>query len=166
MVLRIAACALALVALSACYGSGSSDLSREGHGRPRLSIEFPSSTTAGATEELVVHVSNPGPGAMDSIFLAFTNVGVPGSGIGTALVPFGRRGENPAIASVSPEPDAVSDDGVVYRFPGLEVGASATITFSVVVPSTPGPAANSLQVYDGSEPDRAAGIRVGTTVRG
>jgi hypothetical protein len=149
----------------ACYGSGS-NLTESGKGKPTLVVEFPETVSAGATEDLVLEVSNPGPGAMDSLFVAFTHVGVPGSGLGNALIPFSSGGENPAIADITPEPDSVSEDGSVYRFPRLAEGSSTRITFSVIVPRTRGPAANSVQVYDGSELERGTGKRVATTVRG
>ena len=163
--LRLLVVSLLLCAGAACYGSGS-NLSESGKGIPTLTVEFPETVTAGATEDLVLVVTNPGPGDMDSVFIAFTHVGVPGSGLGNALVPFGADGENPAIADISPEPDSVSQDGSVYRFPRLAEGDSTTITFSVIVPVVRGAAANSVQVYDGSELDRGIGKRVATTVQG
>lgn len=162
---RVALGVVACAALAACYTTNS-NLSSEGHGIPQLKVEFPQSVPAGSTEELRLTVTNPGPGDMDSVFVAFTAVGVPGSGIGTSLVETGRNGRNPAIVGVEPDADDVSDDGVVYRFPGLKVGRSTTIVFELVIPKVSGPAANSVQVYDGSEPDRAIGMRVATTVQG
>lgn len=158
--------ASSLCAFVSCYGPGSSNLSREGHGRPQLTIDFPSTAPAGSTQDLDLRISNPGPGAMDSVFVAFTNVGVPGTGLGNAIVPFTHGSKNPAVAGVDPKPEAISNDGVVYRFGPLEEGAGELITFSLVMPDTPGPAANSVQVYDGSEPDRAVGMRLSTTVEG
>jgi hypothetical protein len=155
-----------LAGLTSCYGASNSELTQEGHGRPRITLEFPGVVQAGSMQELRIEVTNPGPGDMDSVFVAFTNVGVPGSGIGVPIVSTGRNGKNPAIVSIAPDADDVSDDGVVYRFPGLRVGESSTISFTLVMPETLGPAANSVQVYDGSEPDRAVGMRLATTVRG
>ena len=155
---------LALAAAS-CYGSDS-NLSESGKGKPTLTIEFPASVKPGATEDLVLEISNPGPGGIPSLFVAFANVGVPGSGLGNELVPFSTSEENPAVADVSPEPESVSQDGVVYRFGELEAGAATRITFSIVVPRVRGPAASSVQVYDGNELDRATGKRVATTVEG
>jgi hypothetical protein len=163
--LRVVVASFLLCAGVACYGSGS-NLSESGKGIPTLTVDFPETVNAGATEDLVLEVSNPGPGDMPSVFVAFTHVGVPGSGLGNALVPFGSDGENPAIADVSPEPDSVSEDGSVYRFPHLAEGDTTTITFSVIVPRIRGAAANSVQVYDGSELDRGTGKRVATTVQG
>ena len=162
---RVSFVALLLCAGSACYASDS-NLSESGKGKPTLTVEFPSTVSPASTHDLVLEVSNPGPGAMDSVFVAFTNVAIPGTGLGSALVPFSSGGENPAVAGIDPEPESVSDDGAVYRFPGLSAGTSTTITFSLVVPQERGPAASSVQVYDGSELDRAAGERVATTVQG
>lgn len=156
---------LALAAGGACFASGG-DLTASGKGKPQLVVEFPATVAPASTEDLVLDVSNPGPGDMDSVLVAFTHVGVPGSGLGEALVPFASGGENPAVQSVDPEPESVSEDGVVYRFAGLAAGESTTITFSLVMPSVRGPASNSVQVYDGSEVDRAVGERVSTTVQG
>jgi hypothetical protein len=155
---------LLLCAGVACYGA--SNVTESGKGKPTLAVDFPANVSAGATEDLVLDISNPGPGDMDSVFVAFTYVGVQGSGLGNPLIPFGTGGENPAFASISPEPDSVSEDGSVYRFPGLAEGSSTTITFSVVVPRTRGSASNSVQVYDGSDLERGAGKAVTTTVEG
>jgi hypothetical protein len=155
-----------LCALVSCYGRGSSDLSAEGHGRPRLTLQFPPEVPPGSIEELRLEVTNPGPGDMDSVFVAFTAVGVPGSGVGVPIVEPSRTSKNPVVVGIEPDADDVSDDGVVYRFPGLPAGDSTTISFELVMPESPGPASNSVQVYDGSEPDRAVGMRLATTVRG
>ena len=163
---RIAVASLLLLCSGVACRAGDSNLSASGKGKPTLVVEFPATLGAGATGDLVLEISNPGPGAMDSVFVAFTNVGVPGSGLGTALVPPGAGGENAAVADVDPEPESVSDDGIVYRFPGLSVGAATTITFSIVAPEERGQAASSVQVYDGKELDRATGERVSTTVQG
>lgn len=158
--------ALVLIALvPACYASRG-NLTESGKGKPTLSVTFPAKVNPGATEDLVLEVSNPGPGDMETVVVAFTNVGIPGSGLGNPLIPFSTGGENPAIESIEPEPDSVYEDGSVYSFGGLAAGSATTITFSVNVPTTRGPAANSVQVYDGSEPERGTGERVSTTVEG
>lgn len=162
---RLHVACLLLCAALACYG-GDSNLTESGKGKPTLTVEFPERVNAGATADLVLEISNPGPGAMDSVFVAFTHVGVPGSGLGNALIPFATGGENPAIESIDPEPQSVSEDGSVYRFSGLPAGSSTTITFAVVAPTQRGPAANSVQIYDGSELERGTGKRVSTTVQG
>lgn len=163
--LRVVLIGLLLCAGTACYASDS-DLSASGKGKPTFVVDFPATASPGATEDLVLDISNPGPGDMTSLFVAFANVGAQGSGLGNRLVPFSTGGENPAVATVDPEPDSVSEDGVVYRFSGLAAGASTTITFSLVLPRTRGVASSSVQVYDGSELDRAAGKRVAVTVQG
>jgi hypothetical protein len=156
--------AVLLCALTSCYGTGNSNVTAEGSGKPQMTIEFPAEAPAGTTQDLRIEVTNPGPGAMDSVFVAFTAVGVPGSGVGLPIVSPVRGSKNPAVAGIEPDALGISSDGVVYRFPGLGVGESTTITFFLVVPETPGPAANSVQVYDGSETDRAVGMRLATTV--
>jgi hypothetical protein len=156
---------LLLCAGAACYRDNS-NLTESGKGKPTLVVEFPATVSPGESEDLVLEISNPGPGDMESVFVAFTHVGVPGSGLGNALIPFGADGENPAIESIEPEPESVSDDGSVYAFAGLAAGSSTTITFTVVAPRARGPAANSVQVYDGSELERGTGKRVATSVQG
>ena len=150
---------------TACYGP-SSNLTDSGKGKPTLVAEFPPTVSPGAREDLVLEIANPGPGDMGSVVVAFTQVGVPGSGLGAPLIPYGTGGENPAIEKVEPEPESVYEDGSVYTFAGLEEGSSTTITFTVVVPRVRGPASNSVQVYDGTELDRGAGQRVSTTIQG
>lgn len=150
---------------SACYTSRG-NLTESGKGKPTLTVTFPAKASPGAVEELVLEVSNPGPGDMDSVVVAFTQVGIPGSGVGNALIPFSTGGENPAVERIEPSPDSVYEDGSVFSFGGLAEGSTTTITFSVKVPTTRGPAANSVQVYDGSEPERGTGERVSTTVEG
>jgi hypothetical protein len=162
---RLYLACLFVCAAVACYGNDS-NLTGSGKGRPTLTVRFPATVAAGATEDLVLEISNPGPGAMVSVFVAFTHVGVPGSGLGNPLIPFGTGGHNPAIESIDPEPESISEDGSVYRFRGLDAGSSTTITFEVTAPTERGPAANSVQVYDGSELDRGTGKRVSTTVAG
>jgi hypothetical protein len=61
-------------------------------------------------------------------------------------------------------PAGISQDGVLYTFEGLDEGESGTFIFDVKVPEQPGTAANSVQVYDGQELERASGVRVETTV--
>ena len=157
---------LGLSALTACYGTGNSNLTQAGNGKPQMSLEFPAEVPPGTTQDLRIEVTNPGPGAMDSVFVAFTAVGVPGSGVGVPIVSPVRGHMNPAVDGIEPDAAGISDDGVVYRFQGLAEGESTTITFFLVMPDTPGPASNSVQVYDGSEPDRAVGMRLATTVQG
>jgi hypothetical protein len=73
-------------------------------------------------------------------------------------------GESPSVVTVEPSPNGISDDAVVYTFDGIAEGEDAAYTFEVRAPDEPGVAANSVQVYDGQEVDRASGVRVETTV--
>jgi hypothetical protein len=73
---------------------------------------------------------------------------------------------NPAIVSISPEPEASSIEAVVFRFGGLGVGESMTMRFELKVPEELGPAANSVTAYPGESPELAKGVRLGTEVTG
>lgn len=149
-----------------CFQGGDEDLTSEGKGKPTVTIDFPSSVEPGSTQTASLEVTNPGPGDMPSVVVAFAFVGpVATEGeLPPAIVTVGTKGENPSIKGVDPPPGGVSPDGVVYVFEGLEAGAAMRITFEIVVPEEPGSAANSVTVYDGADPSRAAGARLQTTV--
>jgi hypothetical protein len=68
--------------------------------------------------------------------------------------------------SVDPEPNAVGENGVIYTFDGLAEGETVTITFEVRAPTQEGPVGNAVQVYEGSDPNRARGVRLEAEVRG
>ena len=137
-------------------------------GRPEISVEFPATSEAGSTQTAVFTITNPGPAPMESVFLAFARVGpaAGGGAIPFPIVDAGARHENPAIEAIDPEPDAISIEGVVFRFGGLEAGESMTVSFNLVVPDDPGPAANSVTAYPGEDPERARGVRLETEVGG
>jgi hypothetical protein len=59
---------------------------------------------------------------------------------------------------------AFSEDGVLFRFPGLAEGDSTTIEMDLKIPDVTGPVANAVVAYDGNEPDRAKGVRLETQV--
>jgi hypothetical protein len=162
---RVLAAALAALALSACFGSGSGQ-SESGLGLPQVSVDFPASSHAGSHAVAKLHVANPGPGRMSSVVVAFSRTG-PSPGA-TALPPpivdVGFAQSNAAITGIHPHPAAVSPDGVVYRFGPLPVGKSITISFTLKVPKTTGQVANAMVVYDGQHPDRARGVRLQTVV--
>jgi hypothetical protein len=61
---------------------------------------------------------------------------------------------------VTPQPVAISEDAVIYRFGGLTEGASMEITFELVMPPVTGDVGNAVTVYDGAEPERARGARL------
>jgi hypothetical protein len=164
---RLLAGALALALLPACFGPDP-NLTESGKGKPLVTVEFPASASAGSVQTATLTVENPGPGDMGSVVVAFASVGVPAASgpLPGELVPVTTTAENPAITAVTPEPDNVSDDGVVYVFGGLEEGARMEISFSIRVPAERGPAANSVSVYAGEEADRIRGVRLETVVTG
>ncbi|MGH2754164.1 MAG: hypothetical protein ACRDLB_06985 [Actinomycetota bacterium] len=150
---------------SACYGDDS-NLTESGKGKPVVSATFPATAASGSVQELRVEVENPGPGEIDVLAIAFVLIGPrPGqSDFPAPLVMVGTDRSTPSIVSVEPSPNGISEDAAVYTFDGLAEGATSSFLFEVKVPDEPGPAANSVQVYDGREIDRAAGVRVETTV--
>ncbi len=157
------------IVTSSCAGSGT-ELSESGNGLPRVAVEFPASAEAGSVQPAVFEVTNPGPGDIGTLIVAFTRAGDPD--LPTPIVDVAGGSAPGAVRSVDPDPTGVSD-GVVYRFsraspqePFLADGDSVTLTFDLVVPHRPGAAANAVQVYDGSEIDRAAGVRLETEVEG
>jgi hypothetical protein len=159
------AVALLLLLSAGCFG-GDANVTETGMGLPVVSAEFPDPVEAGSTHNLEVSVENPGPGDMETVAVAFALIGPKAgdAGFPAPLIGLGVDGESPSIVEVQPSPNGVSADAVVYTFEGIAEGESATYTFRVTVPNEPGIAANSVQVYDGQEIDRAAGIRVETTV--
>jgi hypothetical protein len=164
---RLAAALVVLLGLGACFGPDA-NLTKGGKGKPVLSIDFPDTVPAGAPATATLTVENPGPGDMGSIVVAFATVGVAAaSGPPPAeLVPVSTSPDNPSVASVTPEPQSVSRDGVVYVFGGVAEGATTEIRFEIVAPEETGRAANSVSVYDGAEPDRISGVRIETLVTG
>ena len=153
-----------------CAGSGA-ELSGSGNGLPEVAVDFPPSAEPGSLQKARLEVVNPGPGNIGTLIVAFTRAGDPD--LPTPIVDATGRRRSSAVRSVDPEPAGISTDGVVYRFSGssagepfLPEGESAGITFGLIVPEEPGPAANAVQVYDGNEIDRAAGVRLETDVEG
>ena len=156
---RVALACVVALALGACYGPDP-DLTESGKGLPELSVEFPARSEAAATETAILRVTNPGPGAMSSAVVAFARVGDPS--LPAPIVEAGRRRRARGIAAVRPRPEAVSPNGVVYRFAALAAGESLSITFRLRMPRESGAVGNAVQVYDGAEPQRARGIRLTT----
>lgn len=162
----LAALVVVALALPACFGGGPS-LTASGAGKPEIVVDFPRLVPAGSTHSARVEVTNPGPGDMDSLFIAFSLVGVGGSAEPPQeLVRVGSDGKSPSLVSIRPRPVATAPDGVVLRFRGLKVGEVTTVRFDIRVPAGPGIAANSLTAYAGEEPSRAAGVRLETRVQG
>jgi hypothetical protein len=160
----VAAAALALA--PSCYG-GSAQLSESGRGLPEVTVEFPASAAPGSTHVSFVRVTNPGPGDLSRVAVAFARVGAPAAeGLPNPIVDPGGGPDSGEVVGVAPEPSSVSDDGVVFRFGPLPEGESMTLEFRLRVPLRAGAAANSVTVYDDAEPGRAGGARLETTVEG
>jgi hypothetical protein len=154
--------ALALVALSmgACFGPDP-NVTGEGKARPEVEVSAPAEASSGDVVDVRLAIANPGPGAFDSIVVAFSRLG--DADLPPPLVDVApRRGPKP-VASVDPKPNAVGQNGVVYTFDGLDEGDSMTITFEVTVPPVTeigSSVGNAVVVYDGAEPNRARGVRL------
>jgi hypothetical protein len=148
-----------------CYGPDP-DTSAAGRGLPELAVEFPDSSDAGSTQTAVLTITNPGPEDMSQIVVAFLRVGPGGDSpeLPTPIVDGAARHKNPAVVSIDPEPNAVSLPAVEFTFDGLPAGESRDISFRLKIPELTGPAANSVTVYEGTDPQRAGGIRLETTV--
>ena len=156
--------AIVLISTSGCYWGPDPNLTKTGKGKPTITVEFPATLEAGATETATFVVTNPGPGDMQSVLLAFSRVGDPS--LPEPIIEAGSGGQTEAVTSVSPEPVAVHPDGVTYRFGALPEGESMTIRFELLLPNETGEVGNAVQVYDGHEPARAGGVRLATTLRG
>jgi hypothetical protein len=164
---------LSFLLLGAVCAGPDSNLTDSGQGKPTVAVSFPRHTARAEVAPAVVQVRNPGPGDIHSLVVAFSLVGVGGpAGVADPLVEIGARGRSPSIVDVRPRPDAISSDGVIYRFssssggttPVLAEGRSLELTFRLRVPDRPGPAASSVQVYAGEEPDRSEGALLETEV--
>lgn len=157
---------LAAFALSGCFGS-SPEVTSSGRGLPEVTVSFPESVAGGTTETASLQVSNPGPGDIEAMIVAFTLVGAAGGHrLPAPLVPATfDRGER-AITLVVPEPEAISRDGSTYRFGPLPVGDTITIEFHIRVSTSPGVAANSVTVSDVQDAERARGVLLQTTIEG
>lgn len=162
---RLCAAVCALLVSGACFG-GQANVTEDGKGRPVVAVDFVAEAAAGSVRTATVRVDNPGPADMASIVVSFAFVG-PGSGqseLPTPIVaPAVRRGLS-AVVGVTPRPRATSRDRVVYVFDGLAEGETTELRFDLRLPETTGIAANSITVYDGEDPNRAAGARLETRV--
>lgn len=157
----------ALVALvgSACFGPDP-NLTPSGAGLPELEVDFPARSPAGSTQTARFTITNPGPEAIASIVVAFARVG-PAQGGGdlpTPIVDGGFDGQNPAVKAIRPRPREISQAATEFFFGPLGEGEATTIEFDLLIPEVRGEAANSVTVYDGSEPDRIRGARLSTAV--
>lgn len=163
---RFALLCAAVALLPGCFGPDP-NVTETGKGRPIVSVGFAAQSAAGSVSTATVRVRNPGPGDMARIVVAFAYVGPAAGGeeLPTPIVGPALRRKLSAVVKVHPEPRARSRDRVVYVFDGLAEGESAILHFDLRVPDEPGIAANSVTVYDGDDPERAAGGRLETLVR-
>jgi hypothetical protein len=163
-----------LLLLGAVCAGPDATTTDSGQALPRVQVRFPDQAAPAAVETATIEVANPGPGDIESLFVAFSLVGVGGSdGVAEPLVEIGARARSPSVVAVRPKPDATSSDGVTYKFsdpegsgPVLEAGRSFEVQFDVRVPAEPGRAASSVQVYAGEDPERSQGALLETEVTG
>lgn len=139
--------------------------SDEGPARPELSVSvsFPATADAGDLETAEVTVTNSGTADVEALFVSFSLVGAAGQTDLPRPLVEAVGGGTSSIVAVRPSPDATGG-GVRYGFGRLAAEESTTIEFDVRVPEISGTAANSIQVYDGSNPDIATGARLTTEV--
>ena len=160
-VARVTLIASLIVVMSGCYGPDP-NVTPAG-GLPQLTIDIPDPVTAGSTQSMTLTVENPGPEDMDSVVVAFSRLGDPD--LPLPLIDVSARGETGPIVAVSPSPNGASPDRVVFTFGGIDEGGRMTITFRVQIPEETGFYGNAVQVYEGSHPNRARGVRLETHVR-
>lgn len=152
----LVALAASAALLVGCYGPDP-NLTDEGKGLPVLTLDFPEEVKPESVHEAVLTVDNPGPEDMDSIVVAFSRLGDPA--LPLPLVEVSGNAQSP-VRSVDPEPQAVGQGGVLFIFEGLPEGETMTITFELRVPNHEGTVGNAVQVYDGSDTNRARGVRL------
>jgi hypothetical protein len=155
--------AVALLIATACTGPDP-NVTEDGEGLPVLTLEFPEVIEPGSTNDAVLTIENPGPGDFDSLVVAFSLLGDPE--LPAPLVDVSPPGRDGPVVSVAPEPNAIGENGVIYTFDGLPEGETMTITFELRAPAQEGKVGNAVQVYDGSDPNRARGVRLEAEVRG
>ena len=128
-----------------------------------VSVSFPTTAAPGDVETAEITVTNSGSADVEKLFVSFSLVG--GGGEGGVIDPLVEAvaGEQPSVVAVRPSPDITGGD-IRYGFGRLAAGDSTTVEFDLRVPESPGTAANSVQVYDGSNPDVATGARLTTEV--
>jgi hypothetical protein len=163
---RAALFALVLVLGSGCFGPDP-NRTASGAGLPDFEIEFPAEARAGSTQTMSLTVTNPGPQPISSVVVAFARVGPRegGAELPAPIVDGGFKERNPAIKAIRPEPREISQPATEFFFGPLQEGESMTVEFDLVIPDASGEAANSVTVYDGSDPDRIRGARLSTNVQ-
>lgn len=152
-----------LVLLTACAGPDP-NLTERGTGKPQVTAEFPRQAQAGEVVTVVIEVTNPGPEDMTSVVVSFARVGDPSLPypIVEPLPDRARAG----IEDIRPEPSGESPPDATYTFGPLAEGATTSIEFDLLIPQREGTVGNSVQIYDGAEPERARGVRVEMEVTG
>ena len=163
MTRSLVAGAIALLLLAACVGPDP-NVTEGGKGKPELELAFPRSAAPGSIQVAELTITNPGPGDMESVVVAFSRLGDPS--LPAPVVDVAGRGREGAVEDVSPEPNAISQDGIIYTFDAIAEGDSTTITFRLRMPVTPGPAGNAVLVYEGRDPERARGVRLEIEIEG
>jgi len=138
------------------------NLTERGTGKPEVTAEFPANSEAGEIETAVIRVTNRGPEDMSSIVISFARVGDP-SLPHPIVEPLPGR-VRAGIEDIRPEPTGESPSDATYTFAGLAEGESTEIEFDLRIPAREGTVGNSVQIYDGAEVERAAGVRIETEV--
>ena len=154
---------LAALVFNGCFGPDP-NVTEGGKGKPEVELVFPDTAPPGSVQTAELTITNPGPGDMRSLVVAFSRLGDPK--LPVPIVDVTARGGEGAVDDVEPQPNAVSRDGVVYTFDGVPEGDSVTFTFRLQMPVSRGLAGNAILVYDGQDPDRARGVRLEVEVGG
>lgn len=155
---------LCAVLLGGCFRDDP-NLTESGLSKPELTLSFPETTTPGATETAELTITNPGPGDMESLVVAFSRLGDPR--LPPPIVDASpRRSRAGAVQDVVPAPRAVSPDGIIYTFDGLGEAERVVVRFMLRMPTTNGVVGNAILVYEGQDPNRARGVRLETEVGG
>ena len=152
---------LGVVLLTSCAGPDP-NLTESGTGKPQVTAEFPEQAEAGDVVTAVISITNPGPEDMTSVVVSFARVGDPSLPY-PIVEPLPNRARA-GIEGIRPEPTGESPPDATYTFGPLAEGDSTTIEFDLVIPERDGTVGNSVQVYDGAEPERARGVRIETEV--
>ncbi|HJR45956.1 MAG TPA: hypothetical protein VJ927_10165 [Actinomycetota bacterium] len=152
-----------LAALAAACTGPDPNVTETGAGKPRVTAEFPETAEVGEVHTATIEVTNPGPRDMSVIVVSFARVGDPSLPF-PIVEPLPGRARS-GIEAIRPEPNGESPPDATYTFDGLAEGESTTIEFDLRIPDATGTVGNVIQVYDGAEVGRAAGVRIETEIR-
>lgn len=161
MIRSLLTASFGLIVLAACAGPDP-NLTESGTGKPQVTAEFPETAEAGDVVTAVIEITNPGPEDMTSLVISFARVGDPSLPY-PIVEPLPNRARA-GIEDIRPDPNGESPPDATYTFGPLAEGDSTTIEFDLVIPDQEGTVGNSVQVYDGAEPERARGVRIETEV--